>query len=315
MSTLTVYHESRVPYFAMRQCHISRLRAALPETRVIWCRTKRGFLRVLPQTDVVVAWAFRQEWFERAPRLNAILSSAAGRDFYKLDPPTSVTLRYGTFHGTLMAESVLGMMLSVNRGLYAAYRAQMHGDLWPQPELHQGLRLLHGSHAVILGFGHIGRKIGEYLKPFGVRVTGVRRSRRRAPKWFGRGDRSLTMEGLDNALTEADHLIMVLPSDTGTDNLMDKRRLALLPRRAVIYNVGRGNSIDEEALARSLQRGELRGACLDVFAQEPLEASSPLSANLPGLVRLPHATAFAQEYLERFLDEIIPVLRHYAYQG
>jgi phosphoglycerate dehydrogenase-like enzyme len=91
--------------------------------------------------------------------------------------------------------------------------------------------------------------------------------------------------------------------------MINAARLAKLPRHAVLYNVGRGNCVDEAALARALQKGTLRGACLDVFADEPLTPDSPLAADLPGLVRMPHASAFADEYMDRFTDEIIAWLK------
>ncbi|MDX9866717.1 MAG: NAD(P)-dependent oxidoreductase [Kiritimatiellia bacterium] len=303
---IVVYQESSVPYFCLRARQVARLRAAFPDTRVVWCRTERAFVRNLPAVRVAVTWAFRQAWFAAAPRLRAVISSAAGRDFFPLAPPPRVTVWHGTFHGPLMAETVLGWMLAFNRGILAACRHQLQGELWPREALYGQVRLLHGTHAVIVGFGHIGTAIGRLLKPFGVRVTGVRRTPQgRLPAGFGPGDAVVPPGRLDAVLPGADHLILVLPSDTGTDRLFDAARLARLPRHAVLYNVGRGNCLDEAALARALTAGRLRGACLDVFAQEPLQPGSPLAADLPGLVRLPHASAFADEYMERFTDEVI----------
>jgi phosphoglycerate dehydrogenase-like enzyme len=306
MNAVAVFQESQVPYFRIARRHIARLRAAFPGARVTWCRSARAFVRALPQTRVAVTWAFRQEWFARAPELRCVYSSAAGRDFARLDPPPGVELRHGAFHGPLMAETVLGLMLAFNRGLFTAYRCQLQGDPWPREALYGTVRLLHGSHAVILGFGRIGQTVGRLLKPFGVRVTGVRRTPpARPPRWFGKEDRAVAAARLDEALADADHLILVLPSDTGTDRLIDAARLARLPRHAVIYNVGRGNCIDEAALAKALTKGALRGACLDVFAEEPLTGASPLAGEVPGLVRLPHASAFADEYMDRFIDEVV----------
>ncbi len=306
VDSIVVYQEASVPCFCMRKEQIARLRQAFPAARVTWCRSECACLRTLPHAQVVVTWAFRQAWFERAQRLRAVLSSAAGRDLSPLDPPRGITVRYGTFHGPLMAETVLAMMLAFERGILTAYAHQLRGDLWPREALYGTVRLLRGSHAVIVGFGHIGKAIGSLLKPFGVRVTGLRRTQpSRRPNWFGPGDRQLAADQLDAVLPEADHLILVLPSDTGTDRMIDAARLARLPRHAVLYNVGRGNCIDEAALANALRTGALRGACLDVFAHEPLPLDSPLAADLPGLVRLPHASAFADEYMDRFTDEVI----------
>ena len=304
--SVAVFQEAGIPYFCLRARHIARLRAALPDTRVTWCRSERAFERALPHMQVAVTWAFRQAWFARASQLRCVYSSAAGRDLAKLNPPPGVELRYGAFHGEIMGETVLGWMLAFNRGILDAYRRQLAGELWPRESLFGNVRILRGSHAVIVGFGHIGEHIGRMLKPFGVRVTGVRRTpQKRRPRWFGKDDRVVATAHLDSALAEADHLILALPSDTGTDGLFDAARLARLPRHAVVYNVGRGNCLDEAALARALKTGALRGACLDVFAQEPLTAESPLAENLPGLVRLPHASAFADEYMDRFVDELI----------
>ena len=306
VESLVVFQESTVPFFCMRARHVARLREAYPKATVTWCRSAAAFLRALPKAQVAVTWAFRQEWFARAPLLRCVLSSAAGRDFFPITPPPHVAVRHGTFHGPLMAETVLGLMLAFNRGIFEAYRRQLKGELWPREPLYDGMRLLRGSHAVIVGFGHIGTAVGRLLKPFGVRVTGVRRTPpERRPSWFGKDDELVALARLDGVLPEADHLILVLPSDTGTDRMFDAARLSRLPRHAVVYNVGRGNCIDEAALAKALTSGALRGACLDVFAHEPLTAASPLAKNLPGLVRLPHSSAFSETYMDRFLDEVI----------
>jgi len=114
---------------------------------------------------------------------------------------------------------------------------------------------------------------------------------------------------LDAMLPTVDHLILALPSDASTDKLIGARQLARLPRHAVIYNVGRGNCIDEAALADALVSRTIAGACLDVFAEEPLTCKSPLAADLPGLVRMPHASAYGDMYMDFFMDEVIPVIR------
>ena len=106
-------------------------------------------------------------------------------------------------------------------------------------------------------------------------------------------------------------MIMVLPSDTGTDKLMGRKEFEAMPAHAVLYNLGRGNSVDEDALAEALRNKVIAGACLDVFAREPLTPESPLAdGSLPGLVRLPHASAYAESYIDRYLDEFIEWLKN-----
>jgi phosphoglycerate dehydrogenase-like enzyme len=172
------------------------------------------------------------------------------------------------------------------------------------------MRLLRGSHAVIIGFGHIGDWIARLLKPFGIRITGVRRNPPvKRPAYFTEGDSIVPVSQLDEVLPTADHVILALPSDTGTDNLLGARQFKKMARHAVLYNIGRGNCIDEVALVKALKTRAIAGACLDVFTQEPLRKGHPLAQNLPGLIRLPHASAFADEYMVRYTDEIIPIIR------
>lgn len=302
--TISLYQQSHIPYFTLQQRHIDFLQTQFPAASIRWCSASAEFVKVLPDTQVAVCWAFKQKWFDLAPQLRLLATPTAGRDFAPVIPPPSVKMLYGTHHGPIMAESVLGLILAVNRGLFIAHAAQLQGNIWPASEMFQ-LRLLQGSHAVIVGFGRIGQHIGAKLKAFGVRITGVRRDQSAPlPVWFAEQDTVITIREMDGVLGSADHLVLVLPSDTGTDQMFDAQRLSRLSPHTVIYNVGRGNCLDETALAQALLQRRLGGACLDVFAQEPLVESSPLAVNLPGLIRLPHATAFAHEYLDHFLLEV-----------
>ena len=251
--------------------------------RLVVARSERAFLRALPEATHAICWNFDKAWFARAPRLRVLATPAAGRELLPTDAemPPGVTRVNGAFHGQLMCETVLACIF--------AHARQKEGTLWPRGEMSPFCSRVAGTHAVILGYGKIGRTIGARLEALGVSVTGIRRR---------------NVGDLLPALKTADWLVVALPSDTGTDNLVNRRVLAALPRRAVLVNVGRGNAVDEAALADALRRRRLAGAYLDVFKQEPLTADSPLAADLPGLVRLPHMSAFAPEYLPLFFQEL-----------
>jgi phosphoglycerate dehydrogenase-like enzyme len=304
---IVIYLESKIPCFTFKQSHIVRLLVSLPDAELIWCRTKEQYVEALPQATVVLSWCFMQEWFELAPHLRKIGTPAAGRDFFKVTSvPDHIEIRNGTFHGPVMAETVLGMILAVNRGILRAYKHQLQGELWPAQAVF-GSRLIFGTHAVIIGFGKIGQAVGRLLNGFNVRVTGVRRNpSAERPVWFEASDVVKPLADLHSILPSADHVIMLLPSDTETDNFMGTREFELMSEHAVLYNFGRGNSIDEAALAAALRDGIIGGACLDVFQKEPLPESSPLAdPTLPNLIRMPHASAFCESYLDRYLDEFI----------
>ncbi len=299
-------HE-QVPGWHFSAANAARLRAALPATRVQVYPDVSAFLAGLATAEAALVWRFEQAWLAEAPRLQWLATPAAGRDYFQLDPPPGLRLTYGTFHGELMAETVLGWLLGWSRGLFAAQTWQA-AELWPRARLAGIMRPLRGARLTILGFGHIGEWVGRLAKPLGVILTGVRRRPGPQPDYFTAADRVLTIERLDEVLAETDFLVLALPGETGTDRLLDARRLDLLPRSAVVCNIGRGNAIDETALAAALRAGRLAGACLDVFAREPLPADSPLRG-LPNALLLPHASAIAPNYLDLFVDEFVGLCR------
>ncbi len=264
---------------------------SLARGRVEAVRGERAFLKALPEATHVVCWEFKKEWFARAKRLCVLATPAAGRELLPRDDemPPGVVRVNGAFHGAIMGETVLACVLAHARGLYWAHDRQREGVLWPRSAMSPHCRRVAGTRAVVLGYGRIGRAIGARLESLGVEVVGIRRRNFSSLKEECRG---------------ADWLIAALPSDTGTDDMVDAGVLGALPRRAVFINVGRGNCVDEPALVRALRSRRLAAAFLDVFKNEPLTAESPLAADIPGLHRLPHASAFAPDYLELFFREL-----------
>lgn len=261
---------------------------------VVVARSEDAFLAALPTATHAICWEFKKEWFSVAARLRVLATPGAGRELVpsESDLPHGVVKFHGEFHGAIMSETVIAYMLAWCRGLYPAYRWQRSGDsadLWRRSDLGDLCFPLAGSKAVILGFGRIGRTIGSKLDALGVRVYGIRRS---------------NVGELASEAADADWLICALPSDTGTDNIVDAALIGGMKRNAVLINVGRGNAVDESALAEALKEHRIAAAFLDVFRREPLTAESPLAADLPGLFRFPHASAFTPDYLKRFFDEL-----------
>lgn len=271
---------------------LRRFRELAPAGEVTAVRSQRAFLAALPAATHVLCWEFRKEWFACAPRLRVLATPSAGRELLPSDAdlPRGVVKYHGGFHGEIMAETVLAYMLAWCRGLYPAYDWQRRADdLWPRTAFGERCFSLAGTKAVILGYGRIGHAIARRLKALGVAFTGIRRRNART---------------LPGAVADADWLICVLPSDTGTDNIVDAALLRRMKRTAVLINIGRGNAVDEAALADALRRRRLAAAFLDVFKREPLAPDSPLAENLPGLYRFPHGAAFSPRYLELFFREL-----------
>lgn len=296
---IVVYLQSVVGAFRASPQQIVRLAARLPRDTVVSVATKEQFVVELPEADAAVVWSFPEKWYPAAPRLRHVYTPAAGRERIAPDPNGRVELHFGGFQGALMAESLLAMMLFMNRRLGRSLECQRTRE-W-EPRAYEGTRRLAGQIALILGYGRIGQRAGALLSAVGVRVHGLKRD-------LGRGgqgaERLFAPEELSTALPLADHVVCILPSDTGTRHLLDEQAFALMKPQAVAYNLGRGNAIDPVALLHALRSSRIAGAFLDVLPDEPLPPESALW-DAPNLYVTPHASAIYDEYLDLYFDELV----------
>ena len=299
---LSAYMPGETTAFAFTGEKAERLRKKLPEVEITLAADEAGLLASLPEADAVAVWRFRPEWFAAAPKLKVVATPAAGRDYFQVEAPPGVELWYGGFHGPFMAETALGMMLACARGLLPARSQAERGAIWPRAAVGDAARLLRGAKVVVVGFGRIGAAVGRLASLVGARIIGVKRSASPRPEWMRADDRIVGSDVLDAELPDADHVVLTLPRAPDTDRLFDARRLALLPARAFLYNLGRGNAIDESALADACRCGRLAGACLDVTAAEPPPADAPV-VGAANIWLLPHTSACAPEYMDYFVDE------------
>ena len=285
------------------EAHKKRLETALPDVEVTVHNTPKSFRDNLEDVDIVLVWFFNSNWIRKAKKLKWVATPAAGRDYLTTEFPEHVLFTTSTFHGEIIAETVLGAMLGFVRKLFWANIHQKDYS-WPKEEFDNILKTLKGSHVVILGFGNIGIHIAKLAKPFGVKITGVKRTLIEPPEFFDKNDKIITIEELDSVLPQADHLVLALPRDETTNEIINKERLNLLPNTAFIYNVGRGNAIDEAALIDVLNNERINGAYLDVFEKEPLADDNPIRY-CQNVILTPHSSTVAPSFLDLFVDEFI----------
>jgi D-2-hydroxyacid dehydrogenase (NADP+) len=213
---------------------------------------------------------------------------------------------YGQFHGRIMRESLLAMMLYFNRRLALASENRKQ-KIWDR-RIYDGSSSLFSQHVLIVGYGAIGRQMAEVLKAFGARITGVKRSTagfENDPS----AERVITFDRMNEALPMADHVVFVLPGGPETYDLFTRQHFDLMKPGSCLYNLGRGNCYREEDLVHALINGPLAGAGLDVFREEPLSLSSPLW-ELPNVLVTPHASAISSEYLDLFIEEWVENVRY-----
>ncbi|AWB89801.1 NAD(P)-dependent oxidoreductase [Salinibacterium hongtaonis] len=202
----------------------------------------------------------------------------------------SVTIASGRgLHDGPVAEHTLALVLAAARGLHETMRDQdarrwVNGRNWLTAETgRHAFTTLRGAQVVIWGYGSIASTLAPLLAALGATVIGVARTARTD------GDvQIVTPDRLPGILPTTDVLIDLLPATTETDGIIGADVFAQLPPHAWLVNVGRGSTVDEDALLTALRSGHIGGAALDVFRTEPLPTDSPLWAE-PNVIVTPHA--------------------------
>jgi len=295
--------------FRVNEGDLKLFRSLVPKgSRIVRVKSERAFLKALPSATHAVVWHFKKEWFARAMKLKVLATPAAGRELVAWRAaPKDIKVHFGSFHGPIISETVLGFLLAWTRGFF------WKGPMWPRKELAEHCGDLEGTTAVIAGFGRIGRAIAARLEPFGVECFGITRHGIFTLADFHEGG-STTEKIPSSLLRRADWFIIALPSDTETDDFLDARLIRRLPKKCVVVNVGRGNAVDEEALLAAIKEGRLAGAYLDVFKHEPTALNPRIGPRGKGLaaaksvpwnlVRMPHACAFSSRYMKECFKEL-----------
>jgi phosphoglycerate dehydrogenase-like enzyme len=176
--------------------------------------------------------------------------------------------------------------------------------------------MLKGKEMLVVGYGDIGRSIGKRAKAMGMVVNGVR-----SKKVIEERDREVvsemfTLQELEKAVETADYVALALPHTRETENVVGVKVFGKMKSSAVLINVGRGASVDENALCDALNTGKIRGAALDVFQTEPLPESSPLwSIDEAKLLMSFHSADLTSDYHDLAMDVFVENLRRFDQSG
>jgi phosphoglycerate dehydrogenase-like enzyme len=203
------------------------------------------------------------------------------------------------------AEHALMFMLSHARAFPSALLNQSGPKQWPQGSVRASSCLLKGETVLIAGFGAIGKRLAELLAPLTKNVCAVRRS--------VRGDEPIEtrrIEDLLEILPRAKHVLNTLPENPSTRGLFDARAFSRMSRGAIFYNVGRGSTVDQDALVAALRSGSIGAAYLDVCTPEPLPPDHPLWTT-PNCFVTPHSAGGHAGESERLVRHFVDNLRRF----
>ncbi len=236
-------------------------------------------------TAVAVSGSFNARWMDALPKLEVIANFGVGYD--------GVDVKHAASRGIIVtntpdvlndevADTTIALLINTVRRFYEAEKHLREGKWVSEGPFALSPFSLRGRKVGLFGMGRIGQEIAKRLEPFKVEIGYHTRSRK--------SELSYTYYGSLKEMAEAvDVLICIVPGTPETHKAINADILAALGSNGVFINVGRGSSVDEDALLKALQDGTLGAAGLDVFYEEPKVREGFLS--LPNVTLLPHVAS------------------------
>lgn len=203
------------------------------------------------------------------------------------------------------AQHAAAFLYAHARQLLWTTREQLTTRSWHSGAIRESCLLLGGQRVLIYGYGAIARRLVELLAPLQLDIIGVRRK----PS----GDEAITTitpREADALLGEADVIVNLLPANDASERFFGAERLSRVKRGAIFMNIGRGTTIDQDALLRGLEADALGAAYLDVTDPEPLPPEHPLWRH-PRCLITPHTAGGHDTEHRRLLQHFLDNLERY----
>lgn len=277
---------------------VDRLRTEFPQVLIANSSNKRTDEDALRDADVMIGWSISPEQLRAATGLRWIYSITAAIDqflFPQLVASDVAICNAARVHGPVVAEHAIAMMLALAKRVPSAVRYQNRRKWAMEAIWKERPHEIAGARLLVVGLGSIGAEVAALGAALKMHVTGVRQN----PEHGANGvHQVLGYAQLDQAITDADFVVLAAPLTPQTKHLIDERRLQLFKPGAYLINVARGGLIDEIALVKALRDGWLAGAALDVFTEEPLPRRSKLW-KMPQVLITPHTAFLSDKAWER----------------
>ncbi len=265
--------------------------------------TLRGFDVLIPTMTVV-----SKEHLLEADRLRLIQQSGVGLEGVDIEAAKSLNIRVANVPADIsgnadsVAELGIYLMLGLSRNVRQIPESFANGLMgYPRG------RALLGKTVGIIGLGGIGRALAKRLKPFGVRLVGIKRQDPQKAKeelgleWAG------TPVELDELLNMSDYVVLCLPVTDESRNMLNRRSFRAMKRDAFLINLSRGGLVDRDALEEALSTGTIAGAGLDVFWKEPVDPNDPIFKH--NVLATPHIGGATDVSIQGIMREVAENIR------
>ncbi len=293
--------------FPLRDDQLSQIRQAVPEWQLL-VADQENVGDLIADCDVFCGHARHQQidWGRVVAkgRLRWIQSSAAGMDHCLSREVIASSIQVSGCSGLFrdsVAEQTMALLFGLLRRLPVFFRAQQNREFVRRPTDD-----LHGKTVGIVGFGGNGQRIAEVLGPWGNRLlaTDLFPDEWRLVGKLPRVSELWPADRLPDLLKQSDVVILTLPLNAATQQVIGPQQLQCMPSGSYLINVGRGRLLNEPALLAALRSGRLQGVGLDVTWTEPLPAESGLWTE-PSALITPHVGAQSGQRYQRVVDLLL----------
>jgi phosphoglycerate dehydrogenase-like enzyme len=288
----------------------ARLADAVPEVSIVVAESEADAARAVGEADAafgtipdaLLRQARKLRWLQ-APQA----APPAGYYTPVLIAHPVVVTNFREIYNDHIGAHIMAFVLAFARGFHHYLPRQLRRE-WQREPNDTGVIALSEATALIVGVGGIGGEAARLAAAFGMHVIGVDARRREAPPGVVKLDGP---DALDALLPLADFVILTVPHTPATEAFMNRARFRLMKRTAFFINIGRGRTTRLDDLVAALRAGEIAGAGLDVFEQEPLPADHPLWT-MPGVLITPHTAGFGPHLDERRFAVLLDNCRRFA---
>lgn len=262
----------------------------VPEVRVVLAEDKATAEREIVDAEAAFGW-LTADLLARARNIRWLqapqAAPPAGYYYPDLINHTLSVTNFREIFNDHISTHILSFVLAFARGLHVYLPQQLRRE-WKKPGDNQGVVHLREATALIVGVGGIGAETARLLAALGVRVLATDARRGSAPAGVAELHRP---EALDDLLPRADFVILTVPHTPATEGFFNRARFQRMKRSAFFINIGRGMTTRLDDLVGALNAGEIAGAALDVYEQEPLPADHPLWLT-PNVLMTPHMAGY-----------------------
>jgi phosphoglycerate dehydrogenase-like enzyme len=289
---------------------LDRVRDLVPEDKELTVTRDKDVIEVVIEEVEIAAGWFPRTLLPRASNLRWFQQWAAGADWLMRRPEAVemdfVLTNMSGIHAIPVTEHILALLLAFARELSPALRAQRDRK-WISQDQHEHLFELANKTMLLIGVGAIGERTARVAAAMDVRVLGIRRDPTVGAKAV---DAMYCPDQLHDLLPQADFVVLTVPLTAETRGMIGEQELRAMKPSAYLINVGRGGTVDEDALLQALRQGWIAGAGLDVFETEPLPEDSPLW-ELDNIIITSHYAGVTPYYHERALEVFLDNLQRY----